>query len=154
MSAAYGAVVDCVLYIGPATWRTLSYSRSLTQSLIDRLNSTGFKVLSLDDSNLALLSGGTMKVRVQIVSDGYANASDAASVVQGAAAALGFNVQSFTGALVQSGRGGSQVTYNDNALNRDNTTGLPSLKDLLPSDFTNMALFIGGVFVLVWLIRD
>lgn len=121
--ALRNSIVDCVLYVGQA-WRTLSYSRNLVQELTDQLNSSGFRVLALDDSNLALLSGGSLKARVQILTDGYASERDAASVVAGAASALGFNVQSFTGALVAN----SAVTYPNNVIGSGRTTtGLPSL---------------------------
>lgn|GEM_PF-6306753 len=105
-AATRGAVVDVVLQVGQAN-RVVGYSSTLTQQYRDKLNTSGFSVVALDDTNLRILTGGTIKVRVQITGDGYANARDAASVVAGAASALGYNVTSFTGALVSAGSGGN-----------------------------------------------
>jgi hypothetical protein len=156
MQALRGSVVDAVLVIG-YVWRTTSYTRALTQALADRLNASGFRVQQIDDSNLALLSGGTMKVRAEINSNGYASERDAASVIAGAASALGYNVQQFAGALVSSGPGGSAVTYRENALDRDTTTGLPSGREIIPEipDLSagQLAAIGLGLFGLILLLR-
>lgn len=99
--ALRGSVIDAVLTIGMAN-RVLSYTRTLTGELTARLNVSGFHVLNIDDSNLALLSGGTIRVRAQVLTDGYASANDAASVIGGAAAVLGYNVTESRGVLVSS----------------------------------------------------
>ncbi len=98
--ALRGAVIDAVIYIGDAS-RVFFYDSRLLQSLTDRLNSSGFRVINLDGSNLGSFGGGgTIRVRAQINSDGYASANDAASVIAGAASALGFNATGSTGVLV------------------------------------------------------
>jgi peptidoglycan hydrolase-like protein with peptidoglycan-binding domain len=117
-----GAVVDVVLNVG-APGTALQYTTTMLQALRDRLNVSGFSVQAADDSNLRVLGllGGTIKLRVQINSDGYANARDAASVVAGAASALGYRVSSFAGAFVsaassggdKSGGSTSGLTVND-----------------------------------------
>ncbi len=97
-----GATVDVSLEINFAN-RVVAYTSNLTRSLISRLNSSGFHVVNLDDSALNSVTGGTIRARVQILTDGYASARDAASVVAGAASALGYNVVGFAGTLVSSG---------------------------------------------------
>lgn len=109
--ALRGAVVDAVIHIGDAN-RVFFYDARLLQALTDRLNASGFRVLNLDGANLGSFGGGgTIRVRAQINSDGYASASDAASVIAGAAAALGFNVTGSTGVLVSTpqGQAGTQA---------------------------------------------
>lgn len=146
--ALYGSVVDVVMSVGQAN-RVPSYTRALTQGLADRLNASGFRVVTVDDSNLALLSGGTMKVRAQVTSNGYASERDAASVVAGIASALGFNVWQFAGALVGPGVGGSAVTYRENALDRNTTTGWPSWAEVVPEIPLDLNLGQYGLIALV-----
>jgi len=108
--ALRGSVVDAVIYVGDAN-RVFFYDARLLQSLTDRLNASGFRVLNLDGSNLGSFGGGgTIRVRAAINSDGYANANDAASVIAGAAAALGFNATGSTGVLVSTPQAGAAGT--------------------------------------------
>src|SRR5688500_6669422 len=102
MQALRGSGVDVVVWVSNA-WRVLSYSDTLTQEFVDRLNNSGFRVLNVDDSNLAVFSGGSLRVRVQVLTDGYASEEDAASVVSGAASAAGYNATGFSGSLVSTG---------------------------------------------------
>ena len=162
--ALRGAIIDCTINVGWTVWPigSASYSSVLTQALIDTLNVSGFRVLAVDDSNLALLGGGSMKVRAEITSAGYASERDAASVIAGAASRLGYRVQSFSGALVQAAPSRasspaapvvSAATYATNAINRaGNTTGLPSPADLIPQNPINQIVLIGGAAVLLILL--
>lgn len=104
--ALRGSTVDVVLQINFAN-RVVGYSSTLTRALVDRLNSSGFHVINVDDSNLNTITGGTIRTRVQVLTDGYSSASDAASVVAGAASALGYNVVGFNGTLVLSATQGA-----------------------------------------------
>lgn len=155
--ALRGSVVDVVLNVGQA-WRVLSYTRTLTQALKDRLNNAGFQVQNIDDSNLALLTGGTIRIRVAILTDGYASAQDVASVVGGAASALGYNVTSSSGVLVSSGpnagtgTGSSGQVYAPPATS--NTPGsigdtVSSFVDSLTKSPVTLAVIAGAVVILV-----
>jgi hypothetical protein len=104
--ALRGSIVDAVLQINFAN-RVVGYTATLTRALVDRLNSSGFHVINLDDSNLNMVTGGSIRARVQVLSDGFSSAQDAASVVAGAASALGYNVVGFSGSLVLSAAQGN-----------------------------------------------
>ena len=108
-AAIRGSIVDALVYVGDSN-RVFFYDARLRQALVDRLNSSGFQVLNLDDSNLGTFGGGgTIRARVKILSDGYGSAKDAASVVRGAAAFVGYNATGYDGTLVAQGTGTGQA---------------------------------------------
>ena len=108
-AALRGSIVDAVVEVGDSN-RVFFYDQALANSLRDRLNASGFKVISLDASNLGSFGGGgTIRVRAQILSDGYASAQDAASVISGAASYLGYNATGFQGVLVSTPQGPTGV---------------------------------------------
>lgn len=158
--ALRGSVVDVYISIGQA-WRVLSYTSTLTRQLVDRLNTSGFQVLNADDHNVALLTGGSMRLRVKVLTDGYANASDAASVVAGAAAALGYNVTGSTGVLVSAAPSGSgapvptsgQVFDPSTAPNSNQGGGVSDsvsqFFDNLTKSPTTLAVILGAAVILV-----
>lgn len=161
--ALRGSVIDAVVYVGDAS-RVFFYDSRLLQSLTDRLNSSGFKVINLDGSNLGSFGGGgTIRVRAQINSDGYSSANDAASVIAGAASALGFNATGSTGVVVstpQSGQTGtgSGQTQSGQAFDPSTVPGNKPLgatnpfedfiKNLTASPVT-LAVILGAAVVLV-----
>ena len=82
-----------------------------TSDLQTRLQTAGFKVLKIDATALSAVEtgltlgasgGGTVLVTVQLVSSAYGSEQDVASVVAGAAYAVGFDVDFSTvaGAIV------------------------------------------------------
>ncbi len=86
-AAIRGDVIDVALTLGIA--RSVNYSTEVSNSLRSSLVSNGFQVLNLDDSGVNYLTGGILKLRVQINSNGYGNIQDAANVVRGIATNLG-----------------------------------------------------------------
>jgi hypothetical protein len=156
--ALRGAVVDVVVDVGDAG-RVFFYDSRLAQSLRDRLNASGFKVLALDASNLGSLGGGgTLRARVQILSDGYASAQDAASVVAGAASYLGYNATGSQGVLVSSGSGQVAGTQSGGAqtgqtYENPGQSGAPNpvttLFDSLTQSPISLAVVVGGAALLL-----
>ncbi len=157
--ALRGSVVDAVLSIGLVN-RVFSYSQALTNELAARLNVSGFRILNIDDSNLSSFTGGTIRVRAQVLTDGYANASDAASVIGGAAAAIGYNVTNSGGVLVSSapaisgalvpttGASYDPSTVPDNKPSGDKNPFGDFFKNLTASPVT-LAVILGAAVVLV-----
>jgi hypothetical protein len=90
-SALRGDVIRFDLQIGYGL-RTSGYTKGLTTSLQNKLTTMGFQVLQLDDSDLNFVTGGSIKGNVQINSNGFGNIQDAANVIGGLAAQLGYNV--------------------------------------------------------------
>lgn len=152
--ALRGSIVDVTLEINFAN-RVVGYTATLTRALIARLNSSGFSVLNLDDSNLNTVTGGTIRARVQVLSNGYATARDAASVVAGAASALGYNVVGFTGtvAAVPSGEatGGTGQVFDASTTpgNKLDTSSLSGFFESLTSSPTTLAVIAGAAVLLV-----
>ena len=157
--ALRGAVIDAVVYVGDAN-RVFFYDARLLQSLKDRLNASGFQVISLDGSNLGSFGGGgTVRVRAQINSDGYATANDAASVIAGAAAALGFNATGSTGILVStpqqastgtaSGQVQSGQTYSPDTSATGAVNPIESFINNLTASPVTLAVILGAAVVLV-----
>lgn len=164
--ALRGSVVDVVIYVGDAN-RVLFYDKALSRSLVDRLNSSGFRVISFDDSNIGGWSGsggGTIRARVQIMSDGYNSVKDAASVVAGAASALGFNATGSTGVLVstpQQTQAGTQPgqmqtgqTFDPSMVPSSSPAGvggnaITDFIDNLTKSPTTLAVIAGAVVILV-----
>ena len=156
-AALRGSTVDVVLNIGAAN-RVFFYDARLAQSLKDRLNNSGFRVINLDASNLGSLGGGgTIRARVQILTDGFASANDAASVVGGAAAALGYNMTGSSGILVSSGQqtGGQQTGSNgsgqqyDQPINTGDSNPVETLWSNLTQSPISMAVVVGGAAILL-----
>ncbi len=156
--ALRNSVVDVVVDIGDAG-RVFFYDSRLAQALRDRLNNSGFKVISLDASNLGSFGGGgTIRARVQILTDGYASAADAASVVAGAAAYLGYNATGSSGIIVQSGSGqqsgnGSGQSGSGQTYEKPNDLGEKSPVETLWSSLTespiSLAVVVGGAAILL-----
>jgi hypothetical protein len=160
--ATRGAVVDVVIYVGDSS-RVFFYDAALAQTLVDRLNSSGFRVLNMDASNLGSFGGGgTIRARVQILNDGYGSAQDAASVVSGAASYVGYNATGFQGTLVSSGTASGQPsppaqTTSGQTYNQPGVTAAPGITTALSSLWTNLssspialaALVGGGLLLLI-----
>ena len=155
-AALRGSIVDAVVEVGDSN-RVFFYDQALANSLRDRLNASGFKVLNLDASNLGSFGGGgTIRVRAQILSDGYASAQDAASVIRGAAAYLGYNATGFQGVLVSApgqasgSAGGAQSgqTY-DPALTSTGDNPVSRLLTNLTGSPISLAVVIGAAALLL-----
>lgn len=162
--ALRNSVVDVVVNVGDAG-RVFFYDARLAQSLKDKLNNSGFRVLAFDASNLGSFGGGgTIRARVQILTDGYANANDAASVVAGAAAYLGYNATGSSGVVVSSGGtqpgtqpGGSGGTLPGGQSGQDypggsgtgNENPVVTLWNNLTQSPISMAVVVGGAALLV-----
>lgn len=160
-AATRGAIVDVVIEVGDAG-RVFFYDARLAQALRDRLNNSGFKVLALDASNLGNFGGGgTIRARVQILTDGYGSAADAASVVAGAASYLGYNATGSTGVLVSgagtvtggaSGDTTGQVYTNPNADTGANPVS--TLVESLTASPVSLAVIVGaGALLLLTVLK-
>jgi len=152
--ALRGSIVDVVLEVNFAN-RVVGYTATLTRALLQRLNSSGFNVQNLDDSNLNTLTGGTIRARVQILTDGYSSARDAASVIAGAASALGYNVVGFTGVLaaLPSGEatGGTGQTFDAGSKpeNKLDASSLSGFFDSLTQSPVTLAVVAGATVLFV-----
>jgi peptidoglycan hydrolase-like protein with peptidoglycan-binding domain len=143
-AALRGSVVDAVITVGQA-WRVLSYTSNLKQQLIDKLNVSGFQVISVNDSNISYVTGGTLRVRAMVMTDGYSSANDAASVIRGWASDVGYNATGFSGALVS---GGSNAAVPSGAVvpsSAGNAGGGGA--SLLGGDMGTVLLLVGGLAV-------
>ena len=161
--ALRGSVVDVVIYVGDSS-RVFFYDAALRQSLIDRLNNSGFRVINLDASNLGSFGGGgSIRVRAQITNDGYNSVQDAASVISGAASYLGYNATGFQGVLVstpqqaQAGTGAGETqtgqTYGaETAPGASGGAAANPLTDFignLTKSPTTLAVILGAAVILV-----
>lgn len=161
-AALRGSIVDAVIEVGDSN-RVFFYDQALANSLRDRLNASGFKVLNLDASNLGSFGGGgTIRVRVQILSDGYASAADAASVIRGAAAYLGYNATGYQGVLVSTAQGtagtgaggiqsGQSYDPNVNVASTDNPVS--RLLQNLTGSPVSLAVVIGAAALLLFMAK-
>lgn len=155
--ALRGSVVDVVVNVGDAN-RVFFYDSRLAQTWVDRLNSSGFRVINFDASNLGSLGGGgTLRARVQILSDGYASANDAASVVAGAASFVGYNATGSSGVLVSTPaqtQAGTQPgqTQTGQVYETPGASGAPNPISTLFTNLTqspiSMAAVLGGAIIL------
>jgi hypothetical protein len=102
-----------------------------TSDLQTRLQTVGFKVLKIDATALSAVEtgitlgasgGGTVLVSVQPVSSAYGSEQDVASVVAGAAYAVGFDVDFSTVT-------GSIVGYSNPALGQSSSSQYQSLQN-------------------------